>query len=208
MGLLKAADRPAQVLTQAGEVVGPTVREGVVQIVPHELVGIEVGGVSGKPLDSEPEMPLEEGLDLGTIVDGPSVPQQDDGTGDMAQEMLEEPDDLLHGEVFLVELHVQSHPAPTRRHRERGDDRDLIPLVVVTQDRSLPDRGPGLPQIGDEEETALVEEGEMGAQPPGLFSTAGHLCRFQRSILTSSRSTARRSGFCQLQFMDRKSGPT
>ncbi len=190
------------------EVVRPAVREGVVHVVPDELVGIEVWGVSGKPLDLEPGMVVEEGLDLGALVNGSPIPQQEDGTGDVAQQMLEESQHFMGGQVFLVELNVQSRPAPTRRHRERGDGRDLIPLVVMAQDGSPPDRGPSLPQIGDEEEAALVEEGEMGAQPPSLFFRAGHLCRFQRSIFSSSRSTARRSGFCQLHFIERSSGPT
>jgi hypothetical protein len=35
----------------------------------------------------------------------------------------------------------------------------------------------------------------MGRQPPGVFFTRAHRSRFHRSMASSSRSRARRSGF-------------
>jgi len=65
--------------------------------------------------------------------------------------------------------------------------------------RRLTAEGPRPPQGWDQQETAFVDEDEMGPQVLGPFFIRGHSSRFQRAIPASSRSSARRSGFWQLK---------
>jgi len=80
------------------------------------------------------------------------------------------------------------------------DRRDLIALVAMPDDRGLPPRRPRSPNVGDQQEAALVGERQVRLQARCVFFTAVQRYRFQRSIAASSRSTARRSGFWHDQF--------
>jgi hypothetical protein len=70
--------------------------------------------------------------------------------------------------------------------------------VAMAQLRRLAAGRPGAAHGGDQEEARFVREDKVGAQPRGVFFTRGQTSRFQRSIARSSRSRARRSGFCGL----------
>lgn len=75
------------------------------------------------------------------------------------------------------------------------DDGDLVAAVMMALDRGLPTWCPSLAHWWDQEKSRLVDEDEVGPQPCGVFFIRGHSSFFHRSISSSLRSTARRSGF-------------
>lgn len=123
------------------------------------------------------------------------VPQDDDVTTEVTEQVAEECAHLGLADVLAIELVVQPQPAAARTHGDAGDDRDPIMTVAMVNNGGMASGGPGAADTGDQEEARFVGEDEVGAQPRGVFFTRGHSLRFQRSIFASSRSRARRSGF-------------
>ena len=94
-------------------------------------------------------------------------------------------------EVVVVE--VQS--LPFRADRDAGDHGNFVAPIDMAMNRSLPDRSPGLGDMGNEEKSGLVGKHYVGAQPSGFFFIRGHCRRFHGSTAWSSHSIACRSGF-------------
>ena len=113
----------------------------------------------------------------------------------MPQQMAKELADLLLPDILVIELVIQTQVVSSRADGDSGDDGDFVPPIAVAVDGSATTRCPGLGDMGDQQESRLVGEDEMGAQPRGVFFTRGQSFRFQRSMAFSSRSTARVSGF-------------
>jgi hypothetical protein len=80
--------------------------------------------------------------------------------------------------------------------------------VHMAVKRRLAAGAPGLAHGRDQQEARFVEEKQMGSQPCGVFFTRGQSVRFQRSMASSSRSRARRSGFWWLHPRSCRSLPT
>ena len=178
------------------EIIRPPVREASFGQAPHRFVRIELGGIGREVREVQAREPAADVADRVASVNPTLVPEHDDWAAQVAQEVAEELAHVRGGEVLLAEeAPVQTEPAAHRAHRQAGDHRDFVPLIAVTDDRRLAPGRPRLVDAGDQQEPRLVDEDEMGAQPPGVFFTRGHSTRVQRSIAASSRSRARVSGF-------------
>ncbi len=113
--------------------------------------------------------------------------------------MPEKQADFHVPDIVGVEVAVESQALTSRADRYSGDDRHLVAAVPMAVYGPLPTRGPGPEEVRDQEEPGFVNEDDVGAQPCGVFFTRDQVFCFQSSMATSSRSTARRSGFCGLQ---------
>ena len=71
----------------------PLAERGVV------LGRIELGGVRGEVVDVKAAMIGQERTDLATSMDGATIPQQVDGTAQVAEQMLEEGADVEAREI-------------------------------------------------------------------------------------------------------------
>jgi len=173
----------------------------VLQVAPDLLHGIELRCVGREPHHVKAAMATDEGRDGAAAMDAESVPDQDDWTLQVAQEVAEEIDGPRDVDVSVCcEGEVKSHPPPPRRHCQCSDDRSLLPVTAaLVQHRSLAAWRPGPPDQRRGEQTTLVQEDQMGVQPPGAFFTLFQSTLTQRWIASSSRSRARRSGFCAVQ---------
>lgn len=197
-----------EVEVQLCDVVGSAVCETRLGQAPHAFVGVELGSVRGQRDQvqaSESAAHLTNGL---TAMDRGVVPDDGHVTTKVAQQVTEE---ITHREtidVRAVESIVEAHAVPHGANRESRDDRDAVATVAVTHHRGATPRCPGLDQHGNQLEAALVGEDDVGPQLLGVFFTSGHTSRFQRSMASSSRSWARRSGFWQLQPRECMRRPT
>src|SRR5688572_6103619 len=109
--------------------------------------------------------------------------------------MAKERADLGMPDVLGVEAVVQAETSTAGAHRDAGDHGDPIPPLSMVEERGLSPRRPGLVDARNQEEARLVDEDEVGTQPRDFFLMRDHSSRFQRSIASSLRSRARRSGF-------------
>jgi len=123
------------------------------------------------------------------------VQQRDHVSAQVAQQVAQELADLDLADVLQMKAVIQAQALAAGADRDARDDRDLVAPSVMAADGGVAARGPGAQHRGDQQEPRFVDEDEVGAQPRGVFFTRAHSLRFQRSIASSSRSSARCSGF-------------
>lgn len=110
--------------------------------------------------------------------------------------------------VVRPDREVEAHASAAGRHGQRADHRDLLPVAsALSQDRRLAARGPSPAHERRQQNAALVEEDDVGVQALGFLLMRGQSTLIQRRITVSSRSRARRSGFCGLQPIARRRRP-
>ena len=153
-------------------------------------------------------MAQEELVDRVALVNLAVVEQGDDVSAEMAQDVFEERADHFAVDVRVEQLAVQPRATPLRADGDPGDGRDPVVAVEVMEDRRPPARTPRPAHRRDQEKARFVEEKEIGPQPCGVFFRRGQTVRFHRAIASSSRSTARRSGFWGVHPNSCRSLPT
>ena len=162
------------------------------EIAPHLLDRVEVGGIAREPLDDQPPPLLpEEGLHGPTAMGRRSVPDERDLVAiQMAVELGEE----LHDGFVVVatRLHAEDEGgvAAVGPEAERGRHRQALPVEAVGEDRGLPLGCPGGPHRGEEAEPALVLEDDPGVPGPGVFFRRGQRSLTHCSMASSLRSAA------------------
>ena len=139
-------DRPMHSFPEVLEVLGSRVGQSPFGLGPDELIGVELWSVGRERVDVEARMPLDKDADEGTAMDRTAVPQQNDVTSQVSEQMPEEADDLQAGDVGRVKPRVEPHPMSGGRDRKAGDGRDAEPLVPMPELRRL---SPGSPCVTD-----------------------------------------------------------
>ena len=192
----EAAQGPADALFEDFEVGRALSREGVLfHPSPQPLVGIQFGGVGWQTIHPQAGVVFGKGRpSLFRAVGIQPVPEQEDRARNPVQQVTDEGDDLGAGDGAPYQTQVGV--------RVRGDCRDgrqLRPVEAVIEKRRLASRRPSLAGRGQQREAALVEKDQRGLQDLGFFFKRGQVRFTQRWMAASSRSRARRAGFCQLQ---------
>ena len=113
----------------------------------------------------------------------------------MLEKVPQKGTDLGVADVVSMAAEVEAEAVALGADGDAGDDRDAVVAVPVIHVRSVATPRPGPAQGWDQEEARLVDEDDVGTQPRSVFFTRGQSLRFQRSMASSSRSSARRSGF-------------
>ena len=99
-----------------------------------------------------------------------------------------------------VRTEVQAHPVPLGRDAQRADHADFAMRAgALANDGRFPARRPATTDQRGHQQRGLVDENQPGFQARGVFFTPGHLDLTQAAMAVSSRSRARRAGFCGLQ---------
>lgn len=145
-------------------------------IVPDAFGRIEVGRVTGEPLDLQPVAlgPQKQGH-FTAPVSRQVVPDEDHVvTANRAFELLEKIDEAGGVEAVFLGASKQagflSIPTETQRCRHRS----LIPMIPsCLQDRCLAPRTPGSPDRRLLGEARFILEIDPGLPPPSVFFTAG-----------------------------------
>ena len=116
-------------------------------------------------------------------------------------QMAEEADDARGSDVGLgMQAKVKPHAIAVRRHRQGRKGGNLLEMTPpLHQHRRLSLRLPTAADQGCHEQAAFIEENQPGVQSAGFFLRAGQVCLTHCRMASSSRSTARRVGFCGLQ---------
>ena len=162
---------------------------------PQSLVRVEFGSVGWQTIGPQPGvMLLDRRPGFSRPVRVQPVPEQEDRAGYPAQQVADEADEFGAGDGTPHQMKVSV--------RVRGNGRDgrqFRPVEAMIENGRLPLRGPGLAGCGQQGEAALVQENHRGVQRAGFFFKRGQVCFTQCWMAASSRSLARRAGFCQLQ---------
>jgi hypothetical protein len=110
--------------------------------------GIELRGVRREVVHVKAGMAGQERADLATAMDRAAIPQQVNGTAEMAEQMLEEGADIEAGEISRPTPEVERQASPSWRHGEAAADRQAIVAVAVAQARCLPAGRPRAADVG------------------------------------------------------------
>lgn len=99
-----------------------------------------------------------------------------------------------------VQTEVQAHPIPLRRDAQRADHAHFaVRAGALANDGCRATWRPGAPHQRRHQKRGFVDEDQPGFQTRGVFFTRGQSDLTQVAIAVSSRSKARRVGFCGLQ---------
>jgi len=137
-------------------------------------------------------------------MDRQAVPDQDDGPTEMPAHLSKDRHDhRVIDRVARLQKVVATESSPPRRDGQDADRRDSrVMHEPVRQLRRLSARRPCPLHQRHHQKAAFVPKGQHGVQTTDFFLIRGQSARTQRSISASSRSRARRSGFCRVQPSD------
>lgn len=184
------------------------VRQPTLRLPPHTFVGVEFRRVRRQVHEMQSGHAETELLDERALVNAQVVPDQHHRATQVTQQVLQELDGLHVVDVPVMPLVVEADPSAPRAHRDPGDHRDAIMTLPVAKERRLPTRRPASCNRWSEHEARFVYEREVGPQVQSPLFTRGQRVLVQRAMASSSRSRARRSGFCGLQSLRASRRPT
>lgn len=127
-------------------------------------------------------------LNVFSSVDGASIPKTFHVAAQVTQEVPQERQDFLAGEVGRVELDIPSQATTGGRDGDSRNRRDPVPFVAVPEPRGLADRRPRLGHSGDKQEAAFIEKDQVRVPRVGFFVYAA------RSSSSSVQSPLRPAG--------------
>lgn len=186
------------------------IRQGVVlEVAPQVFDRIELGCVRRQVDGTDMGLRGEERLDDAGTVSLQPIPDQDPGRIELAVELAQEATDRMGVEIGVgVEPEIQRHRIARGRHTQRADDGNLLvrPCSLLENGRDAA-RMPGTSHQRRHQQARFVDEYKMSLQARGVFFTRGQSVLAQRLMAASSRSTARRVGFCGLHPMPRSKRP-
>jgi len=141
----------------------------VLGVAPDGLDRVELGGIGGQPLDDDPRMLGQPRRDAARPVRAVPIPDESEAVGQVAAQLLEEPEDLAAPDVVAMQGPVEAKPAAARGDRERADRREAIPPIPLAEHWGL---APGRPRPATdrlEHEATLVNEHQGPTGAAGVF---------------------------------------
>ena len=202
----KTSGGEAEVVSQVGEAQAADVAQlDVLEVAPDALVRVQIGGVAGElfQADALSSAAREEVLDRLAAMDGSTIPEHQELAGDVAEQVLEEADDV--GALVGVLLH--QHQQPSLRG-DAADDRQVVAAQRQPEDGRVPARGVGPDGPGQQVEAGLIDPDDGPAFLVGPLFRAGQRSVRHASIAASFRWLARWTGFWTLQPAARNRLPT
>jgi len=137
---------------------------------PYKFSGVKFGCVTGKEICVDSAMPFKPFLNNGSPMNKAFIPQKDNRTFDMTQDIVQKPFDLRRLDILArMESDIQGEALSLGRCADSGDGRYLCPVSRDRQMGSLSSRRPSAPDIGNQKKAALVKKYQMGASPIGVF---------------------------------------
>lgn len=168
------------------------------QVAPAVFVGVQLRRVRRQKFRVESWMPSEIGLNLFAPMSIQAIPDQDHPAALVPKQVAQKSDHLLLADrVVRMEMEIPPHTTTARRNGQRADQRQVtvVPRAGL-QDGRLTARSPSAMHERTHENAGFVDEHKRAAAAGGLFFSRGQVRLIQVWIPASSRSRARRSGFC------------
>ena len=175
----------------------------LLEMRPQIFDGVEFGSIGRQFFEPEAARAFDQHrFDGLAAVDGRSVPNDQELAGQVAQKRFQELGRARAIDTAFVNSEIKLP------ERQAGNEREFVPVERLAQHRGLPARSPRAHPVRPGAQSALVDEDDGAAFPPGFFLRRGHVTRFQSAIAASLRSMARRVGCWQLNPKPRKTRQT
>ena len=117
----------------------------------------------------KPGIGIADRVDVGSLVNLTTVPQQDDMATQVPEQLSQEFRHLACLEIVLPKLDVKTHASTLGCDSERPDGRDSVMPIVVTNNRGMAFRAPRPATRRDEHEATFIEEYDVGAKFSRFF---------------------------------------
>lgn len=152
------------------ERLGGSAGQVLIHLRPQELDRIEFWGVLWEAEQIQARLSRDEVLHFAPGVAGRTVPQQDDQTSDLGQQVTQELQDMIASHVVRRAF----NPKPKAFAFWRDDQpTDQVQPVVMVQTganaRCLPDWGPGALERRNQRKTRLIQQNQGRPQVKPLF---------------------------------------
>lgn len=152
------------------KVSGNAVGKSLLEIGPDKFIRIKLRRISWEVKGFDSRTASKESLDKSGSVKGASVPEKDDRTFEMPTELLEKLSDLFGSNILVsVEACVESKAFSFGRDGDRRDRRYFRPAPGNSEPWSFSFDSPGSSDVGNERESTLIQEDQVGSKPIGLF---------------------------------------
>ncbi len=175
----------------------------LLEVRPDVFDRVQLRRVSRKAANLDPAVECIEILsDELAAVSGKAVPDDDEFTGDAAQQMIEEDDQVFPTDSLVEDFEVEVPDGQTR------DQRKSLPVEVMEQNGRLSPRCPSAASVRTMTQPAFVDEDDRAPFCTGFFLMAGQVLRFHSAMAASFLSIARPTGRWGLQFSCRSTFQT
>lgn len=178
------------------------ISELLLGIRPDIFIGIDFRGIGGKSVSMKSAMLAQEYAHRAPAMNRSAIPHQVNRTPNLSQQLTQEHNHFLSGDIAAMELSIQGQVVATGRDCDARNNREPIPPVAMSQNRSLANRCPRSPDSGNKQKAAFVKECQVCAPFPGVFLYAARRNASNRRwrprrvawrvVLAFERSTATR----------------
>jgi hypothetical protein len=152
------------------KVPGSAVCHTSLEVCPDKLVRVKLRGVSREVKGVDSVKSSKEFLDKPCPVNRASVPEKDNRFSEFAAKSLKELPDLPGSDISIgIKAGVKSKTLSLGRDGDCGDSRDFGPASGDDNRGRLSSDRPGSLDVGNKRESALIQEGQAGSKPIGLF---------------------------------------
>lgn len=196
--LLDGTGGTASVCGESDQVVSRIVGQRIgLEVGPQVLDGVEFRGI-GRQVFKMSRAWRDAFIDELTEVRLETIPDEDDGRAQLVLQVLEKVHHTRGIDVGIgKQAKVERHAIACGADAQGGDGRDLLMTAhALPEYRGVPAQAPGAAHERSHQQSRFVEKDQRGVQAGGVFFTRGQSCSIQAWIRASSRSTARRVGFC------------
>ncbi len=152
------------------KVFGDAVCQSPLEICPDKFIGVKLRRVSRKVKGVDSRTAFKKSLDELGSVSGVSVPEKNNMSPEVARQMSEELSDLFGSDIPIgIKPRVKSKPFSFWRDRDGRDGRYLGPASGNNEDWSFSFNRPCSLNIRNKRKSALIQEGQAGSKPSGVF---------------------------------------
>ncbi len=196
--MLDGACGPAGACGEADQIESRVVGERIgLEIGPEVFDRIELGCVGGQVLQMRRAGRSALGDEL-TQMRLEAIPDQHDRAAQLALQVLEKVHHAGGVDVGVgMQAEIQRHPVAAGADAHGGDGRNfLMRARALPEYRGVSAQAPGATHERRHQQAGFVEKNQCRSQARSVFFTLGQSCSIQAWMRSSSRSTARRVGFC------------
>jgi len=197
-------------IDQLVEIMGAAVGQRVhLQPTPCVFDRIQFGSVGRKVFDLQPRVFGGITPNACRAMHRQTIPNKHDWAFQVTQQLPQPAECLRLLDRLAVKLPGKTEATPSRADRKSGNCREVfVRAEPLMNDRREAGSRPGATHQGTQQNAAFVREDEVRPEPRRLFLMCGQSLRIQVSMAASSRSSARRVGFCGVKPRLRSSRDT
>lgn len=204
LGTTHPFQRTAQVVPQMLTGFMDAIRQVSFSMSPHVFHRVQFRCIARKTVGMQAWLLGKEGFDLSASVDFSAIPNNEQVSSQMTQQLAQERNYLQSSDIVGMEPYVKPQPPASGRNSQDADNRYFVPPVAVPQDRGLANGSPCPTDVGNQQKTALVEKTQMGPKPFGLFLYVARPAPSTAGFHPRPVATPASLGFWQLQFNPRR----